>query len=99
MMRKLVEECNNWGLMINIEKTKNLCVENDVNSLELNEGKEILGNREYTYLGVTFDDTGTDGKAIEKRITQAKQVIGCINSVFWSEEITKSRKMRVYEAM
>ncbi|KAL3282947.1 hypothetical protein HHI36_006105 [Cryptolaemus montrouzieri] len=40
-----------------------------------------------------------DGKEIERRITQAKQVIGSLNSVFWSGEITKGRKMRVYEAM
>ncbi|KAL3276998.1 hypothetical protein HHI36_012360, partial [Cryptolaemus montrouzieri] len=46
-----------------------------------------------------FDDTGTDGREIEKRLTQAKQVIGFLNSVFWSGEITKGRKMRVYEAM
>ncbi|KAL3275043.1 hypothetical protein HHI36_019815 [Cryptolaemus montrouzieri] len=81
IMRKLVGEYNNWGLMINFERTKYLCVGNYFNSLELDEGKDISGSREYTYLGVTFDDTGTDGKEIEKRITQAKQVIGCLDSV------------------
>ncbi|KAL3278214.1 hypothetical protein HHI36_013553, partial [Cryptolaemus montrouzieri] len=94
-MRKLVEEYNTWGLMINIEKTKYLCVRNDFNSLELYEGKVISGRPDYTHLGVTFGDTGTDGKEIEKKITQAKQVIGCLNSVCGSGEIKKGRKIRL----
>lgn len=42
------------------------------------------------YLGRYFRCyTGTDAKAIEKRVIRAKKVIGCLNGILWSEEINK----------
>lgn len=55
----LVEEYNIWGLTVNLDKTKYLCVDAQPNSLNLKGGKKILHG---VYLGLTFDYTGTDTK-------------------------------------
>lgn len=99
MMRKLIEEYREWGLTVNIAKTKYLCVGTQDGNLELDNGQEILQCQEYEYLGITFDNTGTDVKEIGKRIVKAKKVIGALNGILWSKEITKKRKFNIYEAM
>lgn len=99
MMRKLTEEYSQWGLTVNLTKTRYLCVGEEPNNLVLDNGQQIPSCQEYVYLGVTFDSTGTDVKEIEKRIVQAKKVIGCLNGILWSKEITKKRKYNIYETM
>lgn len=99
MMRKLIAEYAEWGLSVNIEKTQYLCIGTEPSTLDLENGQEISNCQNYVYLGVTFDDTGTDTKEIEKRIIQARKIITCLNSIFWSKEITKRRKFNIYETM
>lgn len=99
MLRKLIEEYGEWGLTVNIAKTKYLCVGAQEGNLNLDNGHEIIQCQEYEYLGITFDNTGTDGREIEKRIINAKKIIGCLNGILWSKSITKRRKFNIYETM
>lgn len=48
MMRKLVEENNHWGLSVNINKTKYLCVGGEITCLDLED------EQEYAYFGSTL---------------------------------------------
>ncbi|XP_030761326.1 uncharacterized protein LOC115886365 [Sitophilus oryzae] len=73
MLRKLIEEYGEWGLTVNIAKTKYLCIGAQEGNLNLDNGHEIKQCQEYEYLGITFDNTGTDGREIEKRIINAKK--------------------------
>ena len=98
MARRLQEEYRKWGLEINTQKTKYLPIGAESLNLELEIGK-IKTCEEYTYLGVTFDSTGKDDKEINKRITQARRTIGCLNGIFWSEEIGKHRKFNIYDSL
>lgn len=62
------------------------------------ENNEIVkGCSEYTYLGVVFDKTGTDDREIKKRVTQARKIIHCLNSIFWTKEIGKRRKFNILQ--
>ncbi|XP_030767351.1 uncharacterized protein LOC115891091 [Sitophilus oryzae] len=81
MLRKLIEEYGEWGLTVNIAKTKYLCIGAQEGNLNLDNGQEIKQCQEYEYLGITFDNTGTDGREIEKRIINAKKIIGCLNGI------------------
>ncbi|XP_012228171.2 uncharacterized protein [Linepithema humile] len=45
---------------------------------------------------VTFDRTATNNREIQARTTQARRIIGCINEILWSSEISKQRKYNVY---
>ncbi|XP_044755102.1 uncharacterized protein LOC123314054 [Coccinella septempunctata] len=73
MVRKLVEEYNEWGLTVNLEKTKYLRIGGPPGFLDLENGHRISCCRDYVYLGVRFDESGTDIGEIEKRITSAKK--------------------------
>lgn len=98
MARKLQEEYRKWGLELNTQKTKYLAIGAEPTNIEL-DTEEIATCSEYTYLGIDFDTTGRDDTEIKKRITQARRTIGCLNGIFWSQEIGKKRKLTIYETL
>jgi len=65
MMRK---EYKGWGLAVNMQKTKYLCIETERErerereSLILEGNKEVETCKEYEYLGTTLNREGTDRK-------------------------------------
>ncbi|KAH1008987.1 hypothetical protein HUJ04_001416 [Dendroctonus ponderosae] len=68
-------------------------------NVEVDNSQEVLLCQECDYLGITFDNTGTDVKEIEKRLVKAKKQIGYLNGILWSKEITTKRKFNIYERM
>lgn len=50
----------------------------------------------YVYLYIIFDKTGVDKKEIQARIIQARRVIGCLNSILWSMQITRCYELIIY---
>ncbi|XP_044760299.1 uncharacterized protein LOC123317755 [Coccinella septempunctata] len=98
-MFQLIEEYEIWGLKVNIQKTKYLCVGGEASDLTMNDGKIITHCQNYNYLGVIFDSTGTDNHEIERRITTAKKAISCLNGILWNKNITKRRKFNIYETL
>lgn len=100
MTRKLQEEYHKWGLEINMQKTKYLPIGAELSNIKLDNDSDVIeGCKEYMYLGVVFDTTGTDDKEIKKRVTQARRTIGCLNNILWSKEIGKHRKYNIYNTM
>ena len=85
---KIIEEHSKWGLTVNIDKIKYICIESQNENLELENNQEISECRKYVYLDFTFDTT--DAKKIKKHVIKAKKVIGCLNGILWSKEITKN---------
>ncbi|XP_072392123.1 uncharacterized protein [Diabrotica undecimpunctata] len=72
MARKLKEEYDQWGLEINVEKTKYLPIGGELSNIELENNEQITSCSEYTYLGVILDRTGKDDEEIKKRATQTR---------------------------
>ena len=70
MTRKLKETYEKWGLDMNRNKTKYLCIGETEKNLKLDEDNEIEFCKEYKYLGVTFGTSGTDDKEIRSRVIQ-----------------------------
>ena len=58
MARKLKEEYEEWGLTINLEKTKYICIGEGKESLKFDGGEEIKPCTECTYLGTIIDQLG-----------------------------------------
>lgn len=75
MTRKLKEEYDNWELMINISKTKYLCIGAEGENIRLGKNEEITTCKEYKYLGIIFNNQGTDAREIRSRITTAKKLL------------------------
>jgi hypothetical protein len=42
---------------------------------------------------------GRDTKNIRHRVTQARKIIGALNGICWSKDITKNRKKIIYNSM
>ena len=99
MCRKLEEEYFEWGLNINIAKTKYMPLGTDTNHLEMDNGDIITGCIEFRYLGTTFTKDGIDTKNIRHRVKQARKIIGVLNGVWWSNNITRNRKKMIYNSV
>jgi len=99
MCQKLQEEYSKWGLIVNIAKTKCMSLGTDTNHLELDNGDIITRCTEFRYLGSMFTKDGRDTKNIRHRITQARKIIGALNGVWWSKDITKNQKKMIYDSM
>lgn len=98
MMRKLVEEYKNWGLTINIKKTEYLVV--GERGQDLNIESDIIKNtKRFKYLGVTFTESGTSNEDINNKIGQGRRTIKQLNSVLWSDKITKETKTTIYKSI
>ena len=92
MCRKLQEEYSEWGLTVNIAKTKYMSLGTDTNYLEVDNGDIITGCTEYKYLGSICTKDGRDTKNVRHRVAQARKIIGTLNGIWWSKDITKTGK-------
>lgn len=99
MTRKLIEEYEHWGLSMNLDKTKYLCVGEVATDIVLENQEKISSCNQYKYLGVLFDEQGTDEIEIKTRNMQARRMIATLNGVLWSGEMGKRRKMQIYEVV
>jgi len=72
--RKLKENYQNWGLDMNLNRTKYLCIGETNSNLKLDKDSEIEFCQEYKYLGVIFYTSGTDDKEIRSRVIQQGNV-------------------------
>jgi hypothetical protein len=99
MGRKLQEEYSKWGFTINIAKTKFMPVGTDTNHLEMDNDDIISGCTKFRYLGTIFPKDGRDNKNIRHGVTQAPKIVGSLNGVWWSKNITRNRKKIIYNSM
>jgi len=99
MARKLKEEYEKWGLTINLEKTKYVCIGEEKETLKFDGGEEIQPCTECTYLGTKIDQLGDNTTEINYRISQTRKAINSLNSIWWHKNITKNRKLHIYQTI
>ena len=99
MARKLKEEYEKWGLTINLEKTKYICMGERKEILKFEGGEEIKPCTECTYLDTKIDQLGDNKTEIKHRNSQTRKAINVLNSVWWHKHITKNRKLYIYETI
>ena len=99
MCWKLKEEYAKWDLTMNIAKTKYMSLGKDTNYLAVDNGDIVTGWTDYKYLESICTKDGRDTKNIRHRVTQALKIIGELNGLRWSKNITKNRKKIVYNSM
>jgi len=99
MTRKLKETYEKWGFDLNLNKTKYLYIGGTHNNLKLDKDSEIEFCQEYKYLGVIFDNSGTDDKEIRSGVIQGRKCVARLNGIQWSKDIRKERKLNIYNAL
>ena len=65
----------------------------------MDNGDIITGCTEFWYLGSVFTKDGRCTKNIRHRLAQARKIIGALNWIWWSKDITKNRKNMIYNSM
>lgn len=99
MTRKLIEQYQEWGLTVNMEKTQYMVIGEEGKDLQLNNGMVIKACEEYTYLGSKIHISGRMDREIQNRITKGQQTIGALNGILWSKAISKKQKSRLYSSI
>ena len=72
MARRLREEYEKWGLGINLEKTKYVCMGEGKEILKFDGGEEIKPYTECTHLSTKIEQWGDNTTEIKHRIKQVK---------------------------
>ena len=76
---KLYEYCNNWGLIVNVEKTKCLVFKKNGRNSVLDKwfynGEEIETVNTFKYLGFVFSNTGKFSKGIDNVVLQGQRAL------------------------
>ncbi|XP_044745745.1 uncharacterized protein LOC123307480 [Coccinella septempunctata] len=99
MSRRLFEEYQNWGLTVNLRKTKYMCVGGEKEKLMVNDDVEIDACDEYIYLGTKITADGRTQNEIESRINKGKTTIRHLNSILWSKSISAEKKRYIYSSV
>jgi len=99
MTRKLKQTYEKWGLDMNLNKTKYLCIGETHSNLKLDKDSEIEFYQKYKYLGDIFDTGGTDDTEIRSRVIQARKCIACLIRMLWRKDIRNERKLNIYNVL
>jgi hypothetical protein len=62
-------------------------------------GKKKKKCTEFTYLGTKIDQLGDNTIEIKHRISQTRRAINVLNSIWWHKNITKNRKIYIYQTI
>jgi hypothetical protein len=62
-------------------------------------GNKIQPCTECTYLGIKIDQLGDNTIKIKHKISQTRQAINALNSIWWHKNITKNRKLHIYQTI
>lgn len=93
MLRALKKEFKEFGLIINMKKTEYMSVGNDDHSdLDISMGTTIKHCTKFKYLGVTLSLNGKSNDDISNKIGQCKRIIRQLNSLLWSDRISRRTK-------
>jgi len=68
-------------------------------TLKFDGGEEIKPFTECTYLGAKKDKWGDNTTEIKHRINQTRKAINALNSIWWHKNITKNRKLYIYQTI
>jgi len=74
MTLRLKETYEKWGLDMNLNKTKYLYTGETHDNMKLYKDNEIKFCQEYKYLGVIFDNSGTDDKENKIKSNTSKKM-------------------------
>ena len=70
-----------------------------VGILKFDGGEEIKPCTECTYLGTKTDQLGDNTTEIKHRSNQTRKAINTLNSILWHKNITKNRKLYIYQTI
>ena len=103
LLNKLYDYCSEWGLSVNIDKTK-VMVFNKNNGQNQNviikyAGVNLEVTQKFTYLGVTLSSNGNFYKTQKTLSEQASRALYSLNRLFDHISFKVKDKIRLFDAM
>lgn len=100
MIKNLDEQYEKWGLDINYDKTKYMIVGENKRGDSIQTKKGVIENvNNFKYLGTTLTLDGKSDTDIKVRVGQGRQAINTLNSLWWSKEISRNNKKKLYKSI
>lgn len=100
MLRNLDVEYRKWGLDISYDKTKYMVAGGDKEEQNIHTEKgDIQTTNNFKYLGTTITKDGKSDTDIKTKTVQGRKIINKLNSIWWSNEITKNTKKKIYSTI
>ena len=92
--RKIVKKASEWGLTVNMKKTKGMAIgdtlgDEDVAPVKV-EGGELEMVKDFTYLGSVLSRDGDDMEDVKCRIAKASRAFGCLRGPIFNNPILSS---------
>lgn len=75
MTEMIRNEYNKWGLTMNMNKTKYLCIGEDSSNLKMTNNERVENCNQYKYLGIVIENNGRDDTEIKNRIAQGRKAV------------------------
>ena len=103
-LQQLIDRVNEvskeYGLEINIKKTKTMVVAKTRETVQLTCNGEYLEQVEaFRYLGALIDDTGDGSKEMRARLGMARTTMSSLDCLWRDRSVSNMLKRRVMEAM
>jgi len=76
-----------------------ICMGEAKEILKFEGGEEIKPCTKCMYLGTKIDQSGDNTTEIKHRISQTRKAINALNSFWWHKNITKNRKLCIYQTI
>ena len=96
-MKKVKEESENVGLMLNIQKTK-IKASGPITSWEI-DGETVETVSDFIFLGSKITADGDYSHEIKRHLLLGRKVMTNLDSIFKSRDITLPTKVRLVKAM
>lgn len=96
MTWKIKKEYEKGGQVINLTKTKYLCIGELTGNLDLGNNLTVTTCDNYKYLGARTGKDGRDEKQIRERTEQERKAIKGLNVIRQHREIYKKNRYTIY---
>ena len=92
--RKIVKKASEWGLTVNMKKTKGMAIgdtlgDEDVAPVKVEDG-ELEMVKDFTYLGSILSRDGDDMEDVKCRTAKASRAFGCLRGPIFNNPILSS---------
>jgi len=83
-----------------LNKTEFIVINTDQEfHINIEENVTIMQVQNFKYLGVSLNKKGLNSKDIVNKICKGRQIIGCLNSLWWDKNISLDTKKRLGKAL
>ena len=94
ILKRLNKAFHEEDLTINFNKIEFIAINTDHEFYIIIEDVTIKQLQIFNYLGVSLNKKGINSKAIVNKICKGRQIISCLDSLWWDKNISLEKKIK-----